>query len=192
MMTRRNAAIAAGALALAAAASGSAEAKASSLTRDVYDAFQRGQLDRWDALIADDVVTNSSAKFGTKGRAALKAWANEFLTAFAPRIDLVDEFSAIDAQGNGRAVLSFNLNWKHVRPFFGVLQPTGREGTSLENLIMTVRNGKVTRIEVADTTLDLVIYMHERGWVFPQNIRPEPIIKGIERPLATEAISLKP
>jgi hypothetical protein len=87
--------------------------------------------------------------------------------------------------------MTVNLNWKHVKPFFGVLQPTGRTGTSIENLIMTVNNGKVTRIEVADTTLDLVIYMHENGWVFPQNIRPEPIIRGIERPVDVPAVSFK-
>ncbi len=191
MLTRRNAVLAAGTFALAAAASPSSATKPSSLTRDIYDAFQRGQLDRWDAVIADDVVTNSPAKIGTRGRAALKAWAQEFLTAFAPRIDLVDEITAIDGQGNGRAVVTFNLNWKHVRPFFGTLQPTGREGTSVENLIMTVRNGKVVRLDVADTTLDLVIYMHERGWVFPQNIRPEPIVRGIERPFAVEPVSLR-
>lgn len=191
MLTRRNAVLAAGTFALAAAASPSSATKPSSLTRDIYDAFQRGQLDRWDAVMADDVVTNSPAKFGTRGRAALKAWAQEFLTAFAPRIDLVDEITAIDGQGNGRAVVTFNLNWKHVRPFFGTLQPTGREGTSVENLIMTVRNGKVVRLDVADTTLDLVIYMHERGWVFPQNIRPEPIVRGIERPFAVEPVSLR-
>jgi ketosteroid isomerase-like protein len=161
------------------------------LTRKVYDALQRGQLDRWDEVIADDVVTNSSARFGTQGRAALKAWANEFLVAFAPRIDLVDEINAVDATGNGRAVLTFNLNWKHVKPFFGTLQPTGRTGTSVENMIMTVRNGKVTRIEVADTTLDLVMYMHDRGWVFPQNVRPTPIVTGIERPVEQPPISLK-
>jgi ketosteroid isomerase-like protein len=163
----------------------------SSLTRKVYEGFQRGQLDRWDEVISEDVVTNSSARFGTKGRAALKAWAGEFLSAFAPRVDLVDEFNAIDASGNGRAVLTFNLNWKHVRPFFNTLQPTGRTGTSIENLIMTVKNGKVTRIEVADTTLDLAIYMHERGWVLPQNIQPEPIVKGIERPFEQAPVSLK-
>ena len=61
---------------------------------------------------------------------------------------MVDYINAIDAQGNGRAVLTFNLNWKHVKPFFGVLQPTGRTGTSVENLIMTVKNGQVTRIEL--------------------------------------------
>lgn len=161
------------------------------ITRQIYEAFQRGQLDRWDALFADDVVTNSSAKFGVQGRAAVKAWANEFLVAFAPRIDLVDEILAIDAQGNGRAVMTFNLNWKHVKPLFGTLQPTGRTGTSIENLIMTVRNGKVVRMEVADTTVDLVNYMYERGWVFPQNIRPVPIVRGIERPVDEPAISLK-
>ena len=157
--------------------------------REVYDAFQKGEFERWDALISPDVVTNSSAKFGNKGLDALKTWASAFLTAFSARIDLVDEINAVDESGNGRAVASLNLNWKHTGDFFG-LAPTGREGTSIENLIMTVRDGRVTRIEVADTTLDLVIYMHERGWVFPQNIRPTPIIRGVERTPEQDVIDL--
>lgn len=189
-------AIALGAAAVAASVGLPAAAQTSSatnntLTRKVYEAFQRGQFDLWNDVIAPDVVINSPAKFGTKGREALNAFANEFLTAFAPRVDLVDEINAVNAQGNGRAVMTFVLNWKHVKPFFGTLQPTGRTGTSVENMIMTVRNGKVVRIEIADTTLDLAIYMHERGWIYPQNIRPEPIIKGIERPVDEAVISLK-
>jgi ketosteroid isomerase-like protein len=160
------------------------------VAREFYDAFQSGQLDRLDAITAEDVVTNSSAKFGNVGRAALKGWAKTFLTALAPRIDLVDEIEAVDSQGNGRAVATINLNWKHVAPFYN-LQPTGRTGTSVENLIFTIRNGKIQRIEVADTTVDLVIYLHTQGWVFPQNIRPEPIIKGIERPVIEPKVSFK-
>ncbi|WP_395375397.1 hypothetical protein [Marinicella sp. W31] len=158
---------------------------------ELYQAFQTGELNRWDAIVNKDVVTNSSASFGNKGLDGLKNWAGEFLVAFAPRIDLVDYINAIDKNGNGRAVVTVNLNWKHVAPFFTVLQPTGRTGTSIENLILTVNEGKVTRIEVADTTLDLVIYMHENGWIFPQNIRPEPIIKGIERPIENSVIKLR-
>jgi ketosteroid isomerase-like protein len=180
-----------GAVALATGSPVLAQSADSKLTRQVYDAFQRGQFDRWDALFAEDVVTNSSAGFGIKGLAALKAWGAEFLTAFSPRVDLVDEINAVDSAGNGRAVMTFNLNWHHVKPFFGTLQPTGRTGTSVENMIMAVRNGKITRIEVADTTVDLVIYMHERGWIFPQNVRPEPIIRGIERPANQAPVSLK-
>ncbi len=161
------------------------------IVREVYEAFQTGELDRWDAVIDENVVTNSSANFGNVGIEGLKGWANEFLVAFAPRIDLVDYINAIDENGNGRAVATVNLNWQHVEPFFDVLQPTGRTGTSIENLIMTVKNGKVTRIEVADTTLDLVIYMHENGWVFPQNIRPDPIIRGVERVRDLPEVSLK-
>ena len=77
-----------------------------------------------------------------------------------------------------------------IRALGGVLYLTGAL-IMVYNLIMTVRNGKVVRLDVADTTLDLVIYMHERGWVFPQNIRPEPIVRGIERPFAVEPVSLR-
>ncbi len=160
------------------------------IVREFYDAFQSGELDRFDAIVHPDVVTNSSAAFGTKGVEALKTWAGAFVTAFAPRIDLVDEIHAVDNNGNGRAVATVNLNWKHIGDFFG-LTPSGREGTSIENLIMTVRGGKIVRLEVADTTLDLVIYMHQRGWVFPQNIRPEPIVRGVERPADDPPISFQ-
>lgn len=160
------------------------------IAREVYDAFQRGEFDCWDAVIHPGVVTNSSAKFGNVGLDALKQWASSFLTAFSAQIDLVDEILAVDSNGNGRAVATINLHWKHVGDFFG-LSPTGRTGTSIENLIMTVKDGKVTRIEVADTSLDLVIYMHERGWVFPQNIRPIPIIEGVGRTPDTPTVDFR-
>ncbi|XOV78693.1 MAG: ester cyclase [Aestuariibacter sp.] len=160
------------------------------LTRQVYQAFQTGNLSDWDQVIDKNVVTNSSAMFGVQGLDALKGWANAFLVSFAPRVDLVDEINAVDKHGNGRAVMTFNLHWQHVEPFFGI-SPSGRKGTSVENLIMTVKNGKVVRIEVADTTMDLVIYLHQRGWVFPQNIAPEPIIRGIDRKRNISAVSFK-
>jgi hypothetical protein len=37
------------------------------------------------------------------------------------------------------------------------------------------------RIDVADNSLDLVIYMWERDWPIPHNIRPEPIAVGVDR-----------
>ncbi len=160
------------------------------VAREFYDAFQKGEFDRFDAIVHPDVVTNSSASFGNKGIDALKGWAGAFLPAFAPRIDLVDEINAVDEHGNGRAVATINLNWKHVGDFFG-LSPSGRTGTSIENLIMTIKGNKIVRLEVADTTLDLVIYMHERGWVFPQNIRPEPIVKGVERHASAGLVDLR-
>ena len=35
------------------------------------------------------------------------------------------------------------------------LAPTGREGTSVETLLLTIRAGRIVRIDVADNTLDL-------------------------------------
>ncbi len=162
-----------------------------SVVRRVYEPFQSGRLEAWDGVIAEDIRMNSSAQFGVVGLKAVKQWAAAFLSAFAPRIDLVDEILALDRHGNGRAVATVNLNWVHVGDFFG-LSPTGRSGTSMENLIMTVRNSLVTRIEVADTTLDLVLYLHERGWPFPHNIEPAPIISGIPRDPHRPVIDLRP
>lgn len=190
-MTQLKKIIAASAIALVTASGSAVAERPHPLVLEVYEAFQTGELDRWDEVMAEDVVTNSSASFGNRGIHALKRWANEFLVAFAPRIDLVDFINAIDERGNGRAVVTVNLNWQHVKPFFDVLQPTGRTGTSIENLILTVKDHRVTRIEVADTTLDLVIYMHENGWVFPQNLRPESIIRGMERQHDAPAVSFQ-
>jgi hypothetical protein len=150
------------------------------LTSELYDAFQRVELDRWDALVAEDVLVNSPAGFGLTGRAALKDWAEGFVTALGYRVDLVDEHLALDDRGNGRGFISFNLRWKHRGDFFGVA-PTGREGTSVETLLLTVREGLVTRIDVADNTLDLVLYLWDRGWPHPHNIEPDPLVVGVDR-----------
>jgi SnoaL-like domain len=149
------------------------------LTRDLYQAFQRAELDGWDDIISDDVLVNSPAGFGLRGLASFKEFARQF-NDLAYRIDLVDEHVAVDSGGNGRAFITFVLHWKHTRDFGG-LRPTGREGTSVETLLLTVASGEIVRIDVADNTLDLSIYMWQRGWPSPHNIRPEPIVVGIDR-----------
>jgi hypothetical protein len=150
------------------------------LTRELYDAFQRVELNRWDTIIAEDVDLNSPAGWGMQGLQTLKTWAEAFAGGLARRIDLNDEHLALDADGNGRGFITFTLNWKHTKEFFGV-KPTGREGTSVETLLLTIRAHKIVRIDVADNTLDLAIYLWERGWPSPHNVRPEPLVHGIER-----------
>jgi ketosteroid isomerase-like protein len=149
--------------------------KVMSITREIYEGFQRGEFERWDKVIAQDVEIYSPGYWGGKGIDALKTWGGEFLKALQPRIDLVDEF-----EGSDRAFVTVNLNWKHVEPFFD-LKPTGREGTSIETFILTIKDGKVVRFGVADNTLDLAIYLWERGWAQAHNVHPEAIIQGIER-----------
>ena len=143
--------------------------------REFYDAFQTSELERWGAIVAPDVMTNSSASFGNIGFEAPKGWARGSLTAFAPRTDLADEIDAINDAGD----------------FVG-LNPSSRTGTAVENLILTVRSGRVTRIEVADTPLNLAAYVHERGWVFPQVMRPVPIVRGIDRDTEKNPVDLRP
>jgi hypothetical protein len=77
------------------------------ITRQVDDAFQRVELDRRDAVIADDVLINSPAGYGIQGREALKSWASASLE-LAKRVDLVDGHIALDA-GNGQGVITFNF-----------------------------------------------------------------------------------
>jgi hypothetical protein len=149
------------------------------LTRDLYEAFQRAELDRWDSIICDDVLVNSPAGFGLRGLTTLKDFARQF-TDLAYRIDLVDEHLALDGEGNGRGFITFTLHWKHTKDFGG-LTPTGREGTSVETLLLTIEGGEIVRIDVADNTLDLAIYEWERGWPIPHNRRPDPIVEGIDR-----------
>lgn len=151
-----------------------------SLTRELYDAFQRVELDRWDAIVSADVLINSPAGMGMTGLATLKTWAEAFAGGLAQRIDLVDEFLSLDARGDGRGFITFTLHWKHSQDFFG-LRPTGREGTSVETLLLTVRGGRITRIDVADNSLDLPLYLWERGWNHPHNVRPEALVRGVSR-----------
>jgi hypothetical protein len=132
------------------------ERTAMPLTREIYDAFQRIEFDRWDAVIADDVLINSPAGRDLRGLATLKEFAAQF-TRLAYRIDLVDEHLALDPAGNGRGFITF------------------------ETMLLTVDRGQVTRIDIADNTLDLAIYEWERGWPVPHNVRPQPIIEGIDR-----------
>lgn len=149
------------------------------ITREFYEAFQRVEFDRWDAIVADDLLTNSPAGFGIRGLQAFKDFARQF-TDLGYRIDLVDEHLALDPHGSGRGFITFCLNWKHTKDFAG-LAPTGREGTSVETLLFTITGNRITRIDVADNTLDLGIYEWQRGWPIPHNLHPDPIITGVDR-----------
>jgi hypothetical protein len=155
------------------------ETTTETITREIYDAFQRAELDRWDAVMADDLLINSPAGRGMRGLTTLKGWASGF-TDLAYRIDLVDEHLALDHEGTGRGFITFVLHWKHTKDFNG-LAPTGREGTSVETLLLTIDRNQVVRIDVADNSLDLVIYLWERGWPSPHNVSPEPLVVGVDR-----------
>jgi hypothetical protein len=149
------------------------------LTREIYEAFQRVEFDRWDVVISDAVEINSPAGYGMSGLQVLKDWAANF-TDLGHRIDLVDEHLALDENGDGRGFITFCLHWKHVKDFLG-LAATGREGTSVESMILTVRGHVVTRIDVASNTPDLVLYEWERGWPMPHNVRPPALVEGVDR-----------
>ena len=151
----------------------------STITREFYEAFQRVEFDRWDAIVAEDVLVNSPAGFGMRGLKGFKEFATQF-TNLGYRIDLVDEHEALDNRGTGRAFFTFCLNWKHTKDFGG-LSPTGREGTSVETLLLTIAGHKIIRMDVADNTLDLAIYEFQRGWPVPHNVHPDPIVTGIDR-----------
>lgn len=151
---------------------------ATTLTRELYEGLQRAEFERWDAVVADDVLVNSPALFKQRGLAALKAWAGQFVR-LGKQIDLVDEHLALDSDGNGRGFITFNLHWKHDEPFFDV-SPTGREGTSVETLLLTVTAHRVTRIDVADNSVDLILYLWSRNWPYPHNIDPDPLVVGVD------------
>jgi hypothetical protein len=154
------------------------------IAREIYEAFQRVEFHRWDGLIIEDVAINSPAGYGMSGLQQLKDWAANF-TDLGYRIDLVEEHLTLDDQGNGRGFITFCLYWKHVKDFLG-MPPTGREGTSIETMLLTIRGGKVTRIDVASNTPDLVLYEWERGWPLPHNVQPPAIVEGVDR---SEAIA---
>ncbi|GAB3434943.1 nuclear transport factor 2 family protein [Flindersiella endophytica] len=151
----------------------------SALTRELYEAFQRVEFDRWDAIIDENMLINSPAGFGLSGLKVLKDFARQF-TDLAYRIDLVDEHLALDESGTGRGFITFLLHWKHTKDFGG-LAPTGREGTSVETMLLTIVDHRISRIDVADNTLDLALYEWSRGWPIPHNIRPEALVVGVDR-----------
>jgi predicted ester cyclase len=150
------------------------------ITFELYEAFQRVEIDRWDAIMAEDIVANSPANQGIQGREYLKAWAKQYAGELAYKVDLIDEHLALDENGNGRGFISFNLHWKHSKEFMGI-PPSGREGNGIETLVLTIRDNKITKLDVSDGTLDLAIYLWERGWPMPHNVRPKPLREGVER-----------
>jgi hypothetical protein len=152
------------------------KASDSSITLQIYKGFSQNRLDLWDAVIHPDVKSNSPAGRNIDGIAALKRWNQSFIDAFRPRTDLVDHFVAGD-----RGLVTINLHWKHDRPFNG-LAPTGKTGTSVENFILRLENGLVTRWDVADGSLDLAIYLHDEGLKMPAFVEPPALIKGVALP----------
>jgi len=159
------------------------------ITREWYEAFQRAELDRWDSIIADDVLVNSPAGFGLRGLAPFKEFGVQF-TDLGYRIDLIDEHLALDDRGSGRGFVTFLLHWKHTKPFGG-FAPTGREGTSLETALLTIVEHQIVRVDVAVNTTDLALYESELGWDVPHNVSPEPLVAGIDR-RDREAVSTMP
>jgi hypothetical protein len=150
-----------------------------SLLREFYEGFQRAEFNRWDAIMAEDVLLDSPAARGVRGLSTFKEFAKQF-SDLAYRIDLVDEHLALDADGNGRGFITFVLHWKHSKDFGG-LAPTGREGTSVETILFTIQDREIRRMDVADNSLDLVIYLWQRQWAIPHNVHPDVIVVGVER-----------
>jgi hypothetical protein len=155
------------------------ETETTTITRERYDAFQRRELDRWDAIVAEDALINSPAGYGFRGLEGLKEFADGF-TRLGKQIDLVDEHLALDDQGTGRGFVTFCLHWSHTDDFYG-LAPTGREGTQIETAIFTIVENKIVRMDVGDNTLDLSLYLWERNYPMPHDVRPEAIVVGVDR-----------
>lgn len=143
------------------------------LTRIIYEGFAHGRLDAWDSIFEPDVKINSPAGRDMVGLVTLKAWVQAFLVSFRPRVDLIDEYVTGD-----RGLVTINLHWTHDgSPFFGI-EPTGTSGTSVENFLLRLKDGKVTHFDVADASLDLAIYIHEQGMAMPRAVVPAAIISG--------------
>ena len=86
---------------------------------------------------------------------------------------MIDHYVASD-----RALVTVNLHWTHDRgPFFGI-EPTGQSGTSVESFLLGLTDGLVTSFTVADQSLDLAIYIHERGMEMPRRVTPPALIEG--------------
>jgi hypothetical protein len=125
------------------------------------------------------VVVTSPAGVDVRGRATVEKSARPF-RYLADGVDLVDEHVAVDRGGNGRAAITWVVPWKPTRDGDG-LRPTGRDGASVETLLVTVASGQIVRIDVADHRVDVALYQCERGWPTPGKLRAEPIVVGIDR-----------
>jgi hypothetical protein len=119
--------------------------------RELYDALQGVELDRLDAIVAEDVVIDTPAGLGVRGLAALKELARQFAD-LGCRIHLVDEHLALDGHGGGRGFMTFAPHRSCDR------------GRSVETMLLTIRDDKIVRIELACN-----------------GVRAEPPVVGIER-----------
>jgi hypothetical protein len=79
-------------------------------------------------------------------------------------------------------ILSRAKSRKHDGGPFNGIAPTGKSGTSVENFILRIENGMVTRWDVADGSLDLAIYLHDVGIKMPTFVEPPALIKGVALP----------
>jgi hypothetical protein len=144
-----------------------------SLALAIYEGFAHARLEGWDAIFHPDVAINSPAGRDVVGIDALKTWVGAFIASFRPRVDLIDHYIAGE-----RALLTINMHWKHDgAPFFGIV-PTGASGTSVETLMLRLKDGLVTHFDVADNSLDLAIYLHEQGMALPRLVAPPALIAG--------------
>jgi hypothetical protein len=119
------------------------------------------------------VLINSPAGRDIVGLESLKGWLNGFISSFRPRIDLIDHYVAGD-----RALVTINLHWKHDGTAFVGTEPTGKSGTSIESFLLRLKDGLVTHFAVADSSLDLAIYLHEQGMSMPREVAPPALIEG--------------
>lgn len=126
------------------------------LTRELFDAFQGSEPDRWDAITADDVVVNGWTGFGIKGRPALKSWTKGLSRSLGFRMRLMDEHLALDCNGDGRGFIAFNLQWERQGER---AQPRSEARGSMPfgAFLLTVKGRRIVRIDVADDTLELTL-----------------------------------
>lgn len=145
----------------------------SDITLEIYKGVALDELDRWDAVIHPDVQANSPAGRGIAGLQTLKGFQKAFLTAFRPRIDLIDHFVVGD-----RGLMTVNLHWKHDGGPFNGIAPTGKSGTSIESFLLRIEDNLVTKWDVADNSLDLANYLHDQGMTLPTFVEVPALIVG--------------
>jgi len=82
--------------------------------RQIYQGVSENKLSLWDDVIVDNIEIRSTVgEMPLSGKETPKGWAQQFLTGFAPTIDLVDEFD----NGSDRALIVLNLHWNHIESF---------------------------------------------------------------------------
>jgi hypothetical protein len=78
----------------------------------------------------------------------------------AYRVELIDEYLQLDQHGSGRGFVTLMLSPESETQAAGT-PPTRAPNGSVQTMLLTVRNHRVARIDLADNSRDLALLAYE-------------------------------